>query len=129
MAYEILRDEDLEEMLRKVFRNNPVLRSQAALSRALAAELDGRCTKISGNRLRRLAMESGLAKLEIIYRQSCRKLEGDRCPVCASSLKEIENSTLDGGTAVIARSCDNCEFKRGVQDTEPGRYIFHARKG
>lgn len=129
MAYEILRDEDLEEMLRKVFRNNPVLRSQAALSRALAAELDGRGLRVSGNRLRRLALESGLAKLEIIYRQSCRRLEGDTCPVCASSLQDIENSTLDGGTAVIARVCMNCDFKRGVQDREPGRYVFHARKG
>ncbi len=129
MAYEILRDEDLEDMLRRVFRNNPVLRSQAALSRALAAELDGRSAKVSGNRLRRLALERGLAKLEIIYRQSCRGLEGDACPVCTSSLQDIENSTLDGGTAVIARVCTNCVFKRGVQDREPGRYVFHARKG
>ncbi len=115
--------------MRRVFRNNPVLRSQAALSRALAAELDGRGARVSGNRLRRLALERDLAKLEIIYRHSCRKLEGDSCPVCSSTLKEIDNSTLDGGTAVIARVCRDCDFKRGVQDREPGRYVFHARKG
>lgn len=129
MGYEILGDEELEGLLRKVFRDNPLLRSQAALSRALSAELDGRDARVSGNRLRRMALESGLAKLEIIYRRSDRGMEQGCCPVCAAGLEELENSTLEGGSVVIARVCRNCEFKSGVRSQEPGRYVFHARKG
>ncbi len=128
MGYERLRDEELESLLRKVFRDNPLLRSQAALSRALASELDGRNARASGSRLRRMAMEKGLARLEIIYRQTERRMDGD-CPVCSAPMEEMVNSTLEGGEAVIGRRCRGCEFRVGLERREPGRYVFHARKG
>ncbi len=128
MGYEILRDEELESLLRKVFRENPVLRSQAALSRALASELDGRGARASGSRLRRIAMEKGLARLEIIYRHTQRETGGD-CPVCSAPMEEMVNSTLEGGEAVIGHRCRGCEFKVVLERREPGRYVFHARKG
>lgn len=129
MAFEILRDDELEELLRKVFRKNPVIRSQASLSRALAQELDGRLQKVSGKRLRRFTMDRELARLEIIYRRSPASTSDCNCPVCAATMEDVKNSTLEGGTAIIAQNCPSCAFKVGINPQEPARYVFHARKG
>ena len=130
MPYKIPDDSQLIETLGKVFIKNQTVKSQNELSRLTNAELvkiDPEF-RVSGERLRVLALENGLASVEITYHDSKRRESPPEvCPVCHHELRSIKNSTLEGGTVEIKRKCTFCPYAASTLGSVPGRYTFIRR--
>lgn len=80
--------------------------------------------RVSAGRIRRIAVTSGVVKLEIEYRESDRRALPDICPVCGNGMTSIINNTLDGEKVEIKRNCTVCPYTMGRNVSVPGRYVF-----
>lgn len=117
---------DVSAAVRRVMRRHPRVESQRELSELVLKDLadrDPRC-RVSGDRIRRIAVSSGAAKVEISYRDAPRSDPPDVCPVCGSAMAPVTNMTLDGGVTEFKRSCTVCPFSAGQQARAPARYVF-----
>ena len=130
MPYKIPDDSQLVEVIGKVLMKNQTVRSQNELSRLVNAQLEKMDPeyRVSGERLRVLALENGLASIEITYHDSKRRESPPEiCPVCHHELKSVHNSTLEGGTVEIKRRCTFCPYTASALGSVPGRYTFTRR--
>ena len=126
MSYKRPSDEKLDEALVNVLLRCQIVESQSELVRMVVKELekDGETYRISGNRIRRYALENGMISIEIDYRESRNKKIPEVCPVCKHNLTSITNSTLDGGTVELMRKCKTCGYMSSARGSIPGRYVF-----
>ena len=116
MEYEIPSDAEIVDAIMKVLRRKGVVESQAELRKEVMIHLHriNRNYKVSGKRIRVLALSTGKISLEIRYRLTDREVETmDKCPVCGSEVKRIENLTLDGGRVAIGFKCTAVPTGRG----------------
>lgn len=104
----------------------PRIESQTELARLVVAELrkDDPAARVSTSRIRKIAVSTGIVKLEIEYRESDRKDLPDLCPVCGSGMSPIINNTLDGARTEIKRNCTVCPYTVGKNILIPGKYAF-----
>jgi len=126
MAYRLADDEALLTALREALAGRQTMGSQRELRQRVLAELrkiDPGLT-VGGPRLRRLAITSGIARIEIEWRESDRRKARSRCPVCQSQLKPTRNETVFGGTVTLGFRCPKCPFSSTLNRREPTRYIF-----
>ena len=102
------------------------IESQKELAECVLKELrkEDPDVRVSAARIRRIAVTSGAAKLEIDYRETDKKALPDICPVCGSGMSSIMNNTLDGDLTEIKRNCTVCPFTVGKTVLVPGRYCF-----
>jgi len=126
MAYRLADDETLLKALREALSGRQTMDSQRELRQRVLAELrktDPGLT-VGGPRLRRLAITSDLARIEIEWRESDKRRARSRCPVCGSELKPTRNETVFGGTVTLGFRCPRCPFRSTLKRREPTRYIF-----
>ena len=129
MSYRIPSDDKLAEAVFVVMYRNQQVVSQKEMAALVLTELekDGEKYRVSGERIRRIAVNKDLAQLIIDYNESDGDLP-DTCPVCRNPLTSVRNSTLDGGTIEIMRRCTRCPFSVGSVNRTPGRYTFVRKK-
>jgi len=129
-VYRIPDDDRLDEAIRTVIRRERHVRSQAAMTVSVHNELkrDGENYRVSGERIRKIAIERGILKVEIEYNLHDGRSCADICPVCGYPTDAISNTTLDGRDAEIGRECTKCPYHTGMKKKMPGRYIFTERR-
>jgi len=130
MAWKLATDEQLLEALKKALDSRKTMCSQRELRDRVLKELGKQEPGLtaSGERLRRLAITSGLAQVEIEWRETDKRTARFKCPVCGSPLKATKNETVFGGTVTLGFRCPKCPFRTTVKRKEPTRYTF-TRKG
>ncbi len=126
MSFKIPDQDTVSESVRRVMRRNQRVESQRMLSDLVQEDLASVDPeyRISGERIRRIAVSTGAVKLEIEYRDSVREELPDICPVCGNAMSPIMNMTLEGDVTEVKRNCSVCPFTVGRTFRSPGRYIF-----
>ena len=129
MSYRIPSDDRLAEAIFVVMYRNQQVVSQKAMADLVLKELekDGEEYRVSGERIRRLAVNRNLATLVIDYAEKDGGIP-EVCPVCRNELTSIKNSTLDGGVVEVMRKCTSCPYSVGSVNHTPGRYTFVRKK-
>jgi len=130
MAYRVAPEARVVAALARVFEARVAIESQAELARLVRAQLaaDDPTLRVSEPRIRQLALESGLARLDVRTRRTVRPLPS-ACPVCGDKLRRRRNRTLQGGETVVGARCVSCPYTTGPRLDEPTLYVFHARRG
>ncbi len=126
MPYSIPSDERLSEAIFIVMYRNQQVRSQAEMTELVLKEInkDGSDYRVSGERIRRLAINRGLSHISIDYNDAENRDLPEDCPVCRNPLVGISNTTLDGRETEILRKCPVCTYSVGTRMRMPGKYTF-----
>jgi len=128
MSYRIPHFEVLAEVIREVLRGRPTVSSQRKLTELVLRklkEIDADYTA-SEERIRRVAIDSGVAKIEIHCREGEERSRQSRCPVCCSKMRRIRNETIFGGTVTLGYKCTRCPYWTGLKRRIPVRYVFYG---
>lgn len=131
MSYRIPPKEVLAGAIKAVMEQHQMVNSQRKLTDLVLKELkkiDPEYTATE-DRIRRVAIESGAAKLEIHARESDEKTRQTPCPVCGAKMRRIRNETIFGGTVTLGYRCTRCPYWTGMKRRMPVRYIFHSYGG
>jgi len=129
MAYRIPSDTELEEAIKDALRRHGVVNSQRKLTALVLKELrrhDPDFT-VSEERVRRAAIDHGLANVEIHCRDSDEKTSAGNCPVCGGRTKRIRNLTVYGGTVTVGYKCSVCGYWTGLKHRVPTLYVFSPK--
>ena len=126
MKFKIPDQDTVCKAVSRVMLRNQRIESQRELSDLVQKELSSEDPeyRISGERIRKVAVSSGAAKVEIEYREAVKKKLPDICPVCGNAMSPIMNMTLEGDVTEVKRNCTVCPFTAGQKACSPGRYIF-----
>ena len=126
MSQNIASDEAIASAVRNVLNRTVRIESQRELADRVLNELRRNDPEVRAGavRIRKVAVTSGAAKLEIAYRESERSGLPDVCPVCGSGMSPVSNTTLDGDLIEIKRSCSVCPYTVGRKMLVPGKYAF-----
>jgi uncharacterized protein with PIN domain len=129
MTYHIPSDEQLTTALKKVLKKSRTIPTQTKLKKLVLKNLNKGKIKygVTGDRLRKLAILSNIAKIEIFSREGDPKKPLRACPVCNHSLKKVKNLTIWGGVVTIEFQCPKCGYWTGKKKRIPTRYIFHYK--
>lgn len=115
--------------LATVFAGRERVETQRRLRELVERELGRRRpgARVGGERVRLLALRSGLVRVET--RTKTRDGIGgiERCPVCAARLRKVRNRTLRGGQVLVGLRCSTCGYRTGRSLEVPSRYVFHRR--
>ena len=124
--YKIPDDDRLDEAIRAVMRRERRIESQAAMTELVLKELgkDGDNYRVSGERIRKVAIERDILRVEIEYNLYDELSSPEICPVCGYPMDVIGNATLDGRETDIGRKCTKCAYQIGLKKKMPGRYTF-----
>jgi hypothetical protein len=130
MGWKFAKDEVILEAIKRALGNRKTMCSQRELRDKVLRELKRSEPGLTatGRRIRRLAITSGQAHVEIHWRDTDKRTARSRCPVCGSPLKATKNETVFGGTVTLGFSCPVCPFRTTIKRKEPTRYTF-TRKG
>ena len=121
-----VRDEEVVATLVKVILGEGTVSSQKRLAELVNGEL-GEGRHVTAERIRVLAVRSGLVGIAIRARIDGETGELDRCPVCRSKLRRTTNRTLTGTTASTGYKCTRCPWWTGREMRVPQHYTFTAR--
>jgi hypothetical protein len=121
-----VRDEEVVGTLVKVILEEGTVASQTRLAELVNAELGGK-RNVTAERIRVLAVRSGLVALTIRTRVLGETPELERCPVCRGKLRRTTNRTLTGTTASTGYKCTRCPWWTGREMRVPQHYVFAAR--
>ena len=130
MGWKFATDELLLQALKRALGGRKTMCSQRELRDRVLKELkkENQGLTVTGPRLRRLAITSDLARVDIEWRETDKKKARFKCPVCGSPLRATKNETVFGGTVTLGFSCPACPFRTTMNRKEPTRYTF-TRKG
>lgn len=81
---------------------------------------------VTEERLRKVAIQSGLVTVEVESRDSGKRVRMKECPVCGGRMERVRNKTLSGGTTTLGYRCDTCPYSTGSTRRIPTRYVFHS---
>jgi uncharacterized protein with PIN domain len=125
----IPRKEEVVAAATKVLLENETIESERAFLARVLRELKRRdpAASLSGARLRKLSLRTGLVRLDIRVRIDGPTPPLDACIVCGGPLRRITNQTLGGTTAHTGYRCTQCPWWTGREFRVPTTYIFHAR--
>ena len=121
-----VRDEEVVATLVRVILEEGTVASQTRLAELVNAEL-GAGRHVTPERVRVLAVRSGLVALGIRTRLQGEAGTLERCPVCRSKLRRTSNRTLTGTTASTGYKCTRCPWWTGREMRVPQHYVFAAR--
>lgn len=124
-----LKDEEVVAVLVKVILEEGTVASQTRLAQLVNRQLARRGGRVSPERVRILAVKSGLVALTIRTRTMGETPELAKCPVCGSKLRRTANRTLTGATAQTGYKCTRCPWWTGRELRMPHHYVFQARVG
>jgi transposase-like protein len=80
---------------------------------------------VTEERVRRLAIQSGLVTVDVESRDTGIKIKLGRCPVCSSRMRKVRNETIYGGSVILGYRCTSCPYKMGTTRRIPIKYTFH----
>lgn len=123
------RDEEVVAVLVKVMLDEGTVASQTRLAQLVNRQLSKRGMRVTGERVRVLAVKSGLVGVTMRARTDGPTPELERCPVCRSKLKRTANRTLAGATTPTGYKCTTCPWWTGRDLRVPSHYVFQARVG
>jgi len=126
MAYRKPDDDRLEGAILAVVERNQQIRSQKMMTDLVLSELraEDENYNVSGERIRRVAIERNILRIDIEYNQHDDRSSPDVCPVCGYPMAVVSNATLKGGAAKVGRQCTKCPYQTGQRRRTPGRYTF-----
>lgn len=127
MSYRVPSAEVLAVAIADVLREHGTISSQRLFAHFVREKL--RCIDrnygITEERVRRTAVQSGMARMEVETRDTGIKVKGGRCPVCNARLRKVRNRTIYGGSVILGYRCTSCPYKMGTTMRVPVKYIFH----
>jgi transposase-like protein len=127
MSYRVPTAEVLAVAIADVLREHGAITSQRLFTHFVREKL--RCLDkdytVTEERVRMVAIQSGLVTVEVETRDSGIKVKGGRCPVCDSRMRKVRNSTIYGGSVILGYRCTSCPYKMGVTKRVPVKYTFH----
>jgi hypothetical protein len=129
--YNIPKDGDIVLAVRNVLARYRAIHSQRELREKVEEELNfgGGNFHVSGERARRLAVISGVARLKVRTRTDGKRGTIDSCPVCGEDLKASRNMTIFGKPITTSYRCRKCSYWTEMDNIRlPSRYEFHLRK-
>ncbi len=129
--YRIPKTEQVIVAIRDVLSRYKTVSSQKKLKELVEKELNQNDEgfKVGGTRLRLLAINNGIAHVEV----HCKETEQEKeplvnCPVCGSKLKKSKNQTVFGGTVTLSQKCSTCTYWTGMKRRVPSRYVFNIKR-
>jgi hypothetical protein len=130
MVYKLPADEEVSEAIKRALSRRGLVNSQRKLTELVRTELKSIDAEyaVTEERVRKLAIEGGLAKLNINARDTGTKTSSSTCPVCSKRMGRIKNLTVYGGSVDIGYRCAKCGYWTGVKTRRPTRYIFSLRE-
>jgi uncharacterized protein with PIN domain len=130
MSYTIPSKNQIENALNEISKKFNTVDSQKKLKELIEKEINvnEEFYQISGPRLRSIAIESNLIKLEIHSREGDPKKSLSRCPICKNNLNRVRNQTIWGGKVTLEFRCRKCGYWTGKKKRIPTRYVFHFNK-
>lgn len=126
MVYQIPSEGILSVAIAEVLRQYDVVSSQsklADLTRKKLREINP-AYSVTDERVRRVAIQTGVASVEIKSREIPSQKPISECPVCGSKMRRIKNKTLYGKAITLRYKCPKCKFSTGITRSIPVRYIF-----
>lgn len=128
--YRIPKNGEVVLAIRNVLVRYRSVESQRRLKELVENELNQGVEeyRVGGPRIRKLAIVSGIADVEVHTRGNGRKWKGKKCPVCGSQLKESKNMTVYGDTVTLGYQCPTCTYCTGKDRRTPSRYVFTRRR-
>ncbi len=129
MAYRKPSDTEILEAIKDALQRHGVVNSQRKMTEFVLKELRRHDSDyaVSEERVRRLAIDNGLTKVEIHARESGAKTSARDCPVCGGKTKKLRNETVYGGTVTVGYKCRTCGYWTGLKQRVPTRYIFSPK--
>lgn len=129
MGYRVPSKARLLEAIERVLTASGAIPSQTLLTSLVADELHAEdpAFRVSGERVRRVALASPRIKIQITARRTDDQPIPDRCPVCGQALSVKRNATLDGRLVALESKCTSCPYWTGSRRRVPMRYQFHMR--
>ena len=131
MAYRLPSREEVEHAIATVLRREKKLPSESRFLSLVRRELKRKDKEytISHERLRRIALNSGLCKVTIHTREVPTRRPMSRCPVCNTRVDAVKNETIYGGTVTLGFECPFCGYWTGMKRRVPQRYVFSSMVG
>jgi len=129
--YSIPKDGDIVLAIRNVLARYKAVRSQRELREKVEQELNfgGGNFHVGEQRVRQLAVVSGVAKLKVHTRSTHKPGKMNGCPVCGSKLTKHRNMTVFGDTITTGYRCSKCEYwTESYNMRMPSRYEFSLRR-
>ena len=126
MVYQIPSEGRLAIAIADVLRQHDVITSQSKLvdlTRERLKEMNPEYT-VTAERVRRVAIQSGVATVEIKTRELASQKPSTECPVCGSKMRKIKNKTLYGKAITLRYKCTKCKYSTGMSKSIPVRYSF-----
>jgi len=129
MAYKLPADDEVSEAIRRALSRRGLVNSQRKLTDLVRRELKSVNPEyaVTEERVRKIAIEGGLAKLSINARDTGTKTSSSTCPVCAKRMGHVKNLTVYGGSVDLGYKCSKCGYWTGVKARRPIRYVFSLR--
>ncbi len=131
MAYRLPSEEEVEHAIAAVLRREKKLPSENRFVSLVRRELKRKDKDftVSHERLRRVALRSGLCKVTIHTREVPTRRPMARCPVCSTRVVQVKNETIYGGTVTLGYECPFCGYWTGMRRRVPQRYVFSSMVG
>lgn len=126
MVYQIPSEGILSVAIAEVLRQHEVVSSQsklADLTRKKLREINP-AYSVTDERVRKVAIQTGVASVEIKSREIPSQKPTTECPACGSKMRRIKNKTLYGKAITLRYKCPKCKFSTGISRSIPVRYIF-----
>ena len=126
MSYRVPPSDVLAVVISEALDEQPTVISQNRLTKIVLGKLRqiDREYAVTEERVRRVAIRYGLARVEIQMREADEKTSYSRCPVCASKMKRVRNTTIFGGIVTLGYKCPQCPYWTGINKRIPVRYVF-----
>jgi transposase-like protein len=127
MSYRIPTPEVLAVAISDVLREHGAITSQRLFAEFVREKLQRMdpAYAVTEERVRIMAIQSGLVKVEVESRDSGIKTKMGRCPVCGSRMRKVRNETIYGGSVILGYRCTSCPYSMGTTKKIPTKYIFH----
>ena len=129
MAYRKPSDTEILDAVKDALRRHGVISSQRKFAELVMRELRRHDPdySVSEQRIRRLALASGLVSIDIRTRESDQKTAAGLCPVCGGRTERIRNLTVYGGTVTRGYRCRACGYWTGLKRRVPTLYVFSPK--
>jgi len=129
MAYRKPSDTEILDAVKDALRRHGVISSQRKFAELVMRELRRHDPdySVSEQRIRRLALASGLVSIDIRTRESDQKTAAGLCPVCGGRTERIRNLTVYGGTVTRGYRCRACGYWTGLKRRVPTLYVFSQK--
>ncbi|MFA5771516.1 MAG: hypothetical protein WC974_02145 [Thermoplasmata archaeon] len=130
MPYKIPSDMEVLEAILSVKQYVGMVGTQEKFRELVQKELKdiNPAYTITGERLRKIAISSGLVDIHSHVRESGTTGTMRVCPVCGSKVTAVKNMTIGGGKITSGFVCNRCKYWTGRSKRTPTKHVFTFRK-